>query len=132
MKKQFTLLAMLGLTVINLVSAPAMAQTTSEIAKSNCKAASAACQKAVDHCNEKKGNMGQASTTNALKDCIDACKATSQFLERGSRLVPKSAAMTVDACNEAAKICDQFKDDKDMISCANECRKAASNLTKVK
>jgi len=74
MKKQFTLLAMLGLAVINLVSAPAMAQTTSEIAKSNCKAASAACQKAVDHCNEKKGNMGQASTTNAqgLHRCLQS------------------------------------------------------------
>jgi hypothetical protein len=111
---------------------PVFAQTTSEIAKGNCKAAAEMCQKTVDYCNDKKGNLGKASTINALKDCMDACHATGQFLERGSQLGPKSSAIALEACNECAKVCDQYKDDSQMNSCANECRKAAGNLQKVK
>jgi hypothetical protein len=113
------------------LTGPAFAQTTPEIAKGNCKAVSASCEKTVEYCNEKKGKLGSASTINAMKDAIDACKATSQFLERGSSLAPKSAEIAVSACNECAKVCDQFKDDTQLTSCANECRKAASNLQKI-
>ncbi len=131
MKQTLATAALVFVAALNF-SIPANAQTTGEIAKGNCKAVSAACQKTVDYCNDKKGKYSAASTIDALKDCIDACKVTSNFLERGSQLAPRSAAIAVDACNEGAKVCDQFKDDQQMTSCANECRKAVGNLQKMK
>jgi hypothetical protein len=44
----------------------------------------------------------------------------------------KESEVCVQACNEAAKACDQFKGDLQLTECANECRKTASNLQKVK
>ena len=122
----------LVLATSSLCLVPAYSQTTNETAKGNCKAVSEMCQKTVDYCNGKKGKYGQASTINALKDCMDSCQATGQLLGRGSALSARSAAISLDACNEAAKVCDQYKDDPKMTGCANECRKAAGNLQKVK
>ena len=119
------------ISIIAATCAPALAQTTGEIAKGNCKAACDMCQKTVDYCNQKQGKYGQATTTNALKDCMDSVQSTGQLLGRGSALAGRSAAISVDACNEAAKVCDQYKDDTQMTNCANEVRKAAGNLQKV-
>jgi hypothetical protein len=127
MKRILTTLAVLAATTCM----PVLAQTTGEITKNNCKAASEACQKAIDYCNEKKGKFGSASTTNALKDCMDSLHATGQLLGRDSKFASRSASISLDACNEAAKVCDQFKGDSELTSCANEVRKAAGNLSKV-
>lgn len=131
MKRAITSLAIfLCASTAGILSADA--QTTGQIAKGNAKSCAETCQKTVDYCNDKKGKFGSDSLMNALKDCITACKSADELLSRSSTLSPKSASVCVDACNEAAKACDQFKGDLQLTDCANECRKTASNMTKVK
>lgn len=128
MKKFFLIMAAASMTVC---TSTAYAQTTADIAKGNCKHTSDVCQKTLEYVNQKKGNYGKANVTNVLKDCITACDATEKFITRGSALQKKAAALSIDACNQVAKSCDQFASDDKMQACANEARKCASNLQKI-
>jgi hypothetical protein len=126
------LFCLITLTVGSLGQQAANAQTTAEIARGNCKSCADTCQKALDYCTTKKGKYAEASVTNALKDCITACKATDDFLNRGSAyLEAKAAALAVDAANNCAKSCDKFNTDNQMLACANECRKCVGNCSKI-
>ncbi|MBX3073069.1 hypothetical protein KF707_18350 [Candidatus Obscuribacterales bacterium] len=129
--RKLLLLMAASTTLYTCSLSPALAQTTEDIAKGNCKHTSDVCQKTLDYVNTKKGKLGKANVTNVLKDCITACDATEKFITRGSALQKKSAAMTIDACNQVAKSCDQFGDDKQMQACANEARKTVGNLQKI-
>jgi len=109
-----------------------LAQTTAETARGNCKATAETCQKTIDYCTSKGGKYAEASVTNALKDCITACKSTDDFLNRGSAyLEAKSCTLTIDAANNCAKACDKFNTDNEMLACANECRKCVGNCSKI-
>jgi hypothetical protein len=131
MKKLMSFLsAVCCLFVLGFAAPTAMAQTTGEIAKGNCKSTAEVCQKTMDWCTKKGGKYAEASVTNSLKDCVTACKMTEDFLNRGSTLEAKSCGVCIDACNEAAKTCDKFAD-KEMAACANECRKCVGNCTKL-
>lgn len=110
----------------------AYAQTTAEIARGNCKSCAETCQKTLDYCTQKGGKYAEASVTNALKDCITACKSTDDFLNRGSAyLQTKAAGLAVDAATNCAKSCDKFNTDNKMLACANECRKTIGNCQKI-
>jgi hypothetical protein len=127
-----TLCALFCLVMLTIGQQAAFAQTTPEIARGNCKSCADACQKTLDYCTTKKGKYAEASVTNALKDCITACKSTEDFLNRGSAyLEQKASTLAVDACNNCAKSCDKFNTDNQMAACANECRKAVGNLSKI-
>jgi hypothetical protein len=132
MKRILVLLGMFLCTLGYSFQQSAYGQTTGEIAKGNCTSCAASCQKTLDYCNTKKGKYGEASVTNSLKDCINACKMTADFLNRGSvGLQPKACDLTVQACNECAKSMDKFNTDNAMQACANECRKCVGNCQKL-
>jgi hypothetical protein len=109
----------------------AFGATTEEIAKSNCKAAAASCDETINYCINKKDNHANATVINALRDCSTACKATFDYLGRGSSFSKKQAEMTIDALNLCTKSCESFTKDNNMKACADECRKASGNLSKV-
>lgn len=117
--------------IVSIFGLKASAQTTAEIAKGNCKACVAECQKALDYCNKKGGQYTQNSVISALKDCITACKASEDYLSRGSNQSGKSLNICVEACMNCAKTCEAFKDDNTMRACADECRKCAGNCQKM-
>lgn len=111
---------------------PVWAQTTAEIAKGNCKSCVEVCQKTLDSCTKKGGKYAETSITNSLKDCITACKMTTDYLNRGSAsLQAKACDLTIEACNECAKSMDKFNTDNEMEACANECRKCVGNCQKL-
>lgn len=114
------------------VSTGVYAQTTQEIAKGNCMACQKKCEEVLSYCTSKGGKYGTQTVTNALKDCIAACKMTDEMFARGSNMTTKAAAFVADASINCAKSCESFKDDDKMNACANECRKNASNCSKMK
>jgi hypothetical protein len=131
MKRLFTLFTLIACCWLSNCSVATFAQNTSEITLGNCKACVSACQKTLDYCTQKGGKYGQETITNALKDCITACKFSGEYLARGSNLGKKSATLCIEACNNCAKSCESFKDDNNMKACADECRKCAGNCQKV-
>lgn len=130
MKKQLLLIGT-SLALCTSAFSPSFAQTTDDISKGNCKRTSDVCQKTLDYCQLKKGKFSSDNVTGVLKDCIISCNATEKFINRGSGLKKKAAALTIDACNAVAKSCDQFGDDDRMQACANEARKCVGNLQKI-
>jgi hypothetical protein len=108
------------------------AQTTQEIAKGNCMACQKKCEEVLTYCTGKGGKYEQANVTNALKDCVAACKMTDEFFARGSNLSGKAALFVSEAAINCAKSCESFKDDDKMNACANECRKTAGNCSKLR
>ncbi|GEM_PF-510143 len=119
--------------LLNALTGGVMAQTTPEIAKGNCDSCANFCAKTLNYCVKKRGNFGKASVTNALKDCITACKSASEFIARNSTYQKKAAALAVETCNECIKACGgtEVSSDVNMKACADECRKCAGNLEKV-
>jgi len=119
--------------LLNAFTLGAMAQTTPEIAKGNCDSCASFCTKTLNYCVKKKGNFGKASMTNALKDCIIACKSASEFIANNSTFQKKAAALASDACNQCIKACggSTVSSDVNMKACADECRKCAGNLDKI-
>lgn len=126
-----SLVLMLNLGFAVGSSLPVNAQSTTEIARGNCKAASDKCQATLDYCTKMKGKLGEANVTDALKDCIAVCNAAEKILARNSVLTPKMSDVTIESCNLVAKACDQFPSDLKMQACANEVRKCVGNLQKV-
>ena len=124
----FACCCLLSLSMINAADA----QTTTEITKGNCKVCAEECQKTLDYCNKKGGNYGAANISNALKDCITACKMTEDYIARNSSYGTKTAAICIEACNNCAKSCESFKNDDKMRATADECRKCAGNCSKLK
>ena len=110
---------------------PAQAQSTMEIARGNCKAASDKCQQTLTYVTNKKGKLAAENVTDALKDCIQVCNAAEKILARNSQLGGKTSSLTIQACTEVAKACDQFPGDAQMQGCANEVRKCIGNLQKL-
>lgn len=134
MKKMINALFMvLCAFVLSGTTLSASAQTTAEIAKNNCDSCANFAAKTLNYCVSKKGNYGKATMTNALKDVITACKSSSQFIGNASALQKKSAAITVEACNECIKACggSTVNSDVNIKACADECRKCAGNLSKI-
>lgn len=129
MKRIFTALGML--VCINACGLEALAQTTPQITKGNCDSCAVFCEKTLNYCTQKRGKHGEATTTNALKDCITACKMTSEFIGRGSAFQKQSANLCIEACNNCMKACDSFISDNNMKACANECRKTSGNCKKI-
>ncbi len=110
----------------------ARAQNTPEIAKGNCHACVAECEKTLDYCNKKGGKYSSQQITTALKDCVAACRMTDELFSRGSSLSNRAAAFCVQACNNCAKSCESFKDDDRLKACADECRKTSGNCGKLR
>jgi len=116
---------------LSVSGAAVLAQTTEQIATGNAKVCAQVCGETLSYCTEQRGRLGEQSVTDALKDCISACKMAQDFIARGSMLQPKVAAIAVEACDRTAKTCEAFKGDKVMNSTANECRKTSGNLSKI-
>lgn len=125
------LVMLLNIGYVTGSTLPVSAQSTLEIARGNCKATSDKCQVTLDYCNKKKGKLGEANITGALKDCIAICNSAEKILARDSSLSAKSSSLAIESCNSVAKACDQFPKDATMQACANEARKCVGNLQKV-
>jgi len=132
MKRAVNALAsLLCAAALSIWGATVLAQTTEQIAKGNAKVCASVCQDTLSYCTQNRGRLGEQTVTDALKDCVSACKMAQDFMARGSKLDSKVAAIAVEACTNAAKTCESFKDDKTMNATANECRKTAGNLSKI-
>ena len=132
MKRTFTILSLLlSIITISLFEPGALAQTTQQIAKGNAHHCAQMCADTVKYCTKKAGKYGEATVTSTLQECIASCNAASDSIARGSSYQKKFATIAIEASTACAQTCESFKGDKTMESCANECRKTASNLQKV-
>lgn len=99
--------------------------------ENECKTCASVCEKTLAYCKKQGGKHVEAAHTDAIKDCISACKLSEEFMGRGSSLMSKSCGLCKEACLKCAETCETFKGDKTMKACADECRKCAKSCDKM-
>jgi hypothetical protein len=99
-------------------------------AKSDCQRCIDGCKRAESFSEQKGGKFADQDHIRHIKDCINACTSSADFLNRGSGLSKDSAKMTIDACNKCATSCESMGGDT-LKACADDCRRLAESLKKV-
>ncbi len=93
----------------------------------NCTECHNTCVATLAHCLEMGGKHVEAAHLKSLLDCADTCRASADFMLRGSELHPQVCGVCAEACERCAKSCEQFGDDEQMKACAEVCRRCAES-----
>ncbi len=99
--------------------------------ESACKSCATVCKKTLAYCEKKGGPHAEAKHTNTLKDCIQICDMSEDYMQRGSDMMHKACHLCKDSCLKCAESCAEFKGDKTMKECADSCRKCAQSCEKM-
>jgi hypothetical protein len=73
------------------------------------------------------GSHAEASHIRALLDCADACRASADFMLRGSSLHAAVCRVCAEACETCADSCERVGRDETMQRCADACRRCAAS-----
>lgn len=72
------------------------------------------------------GKHAEESHLNLLKDCVEICKMSSEFMERDSDHSKALCKLCAEICDACAKSCEELDpSDKKMADCAKACRECA-------
>ena len=93
----------------------------------NCTECHNICVATLAHCLKLGGKHVEGAHLMTLIDCADTCRASTDFMLRGSELHPKVCGVCAEACERCAKSCAQFGDDAEMKACADVCRRCAES-----
>ena len=93
----------------------------------NCTECHNICVATLAHCLGMGGKHVEAAHLKALLDCADTCRASADFMLRGSELHANVCGVCAEACERCAKSCEQFGDDAEMKACAASCRRCAES-----
>ena len=93
----------------------------------NCTECHNICVATLAHCLDMGGMHVEAAHLKSLLDCADTCRASADFMLRGSELHAQVCGVCAEACERCAKSCAQFGDDVEMKACADVCRRCAAS-----
>ncbi|MDQ6695706.1 MAG: four-helix bundle copper-binding protein [Chloroflexota bacterium] len=90
------------------------------------------CVQTVAHCLQMGGKHAEAGHITALLDCADTCRASADFMLRGSAMHSKVCGVCAEACERCATSCEQIGGgDAQMQACAEECRRCAESCKRM-
>lgn len=120
----------------NITIQPASAQAkstavTMDSCLATCRKCQKMCENTLSYCKKKGGKHAEAKHINTLKDCIQACKTSADYLSRNSQNHDKSCGFCAEICKICAKSCETMPEDKQMKACAAECRTCAESCEKM-
>ena len=92
-----------------------------------CQSCHAVCVETTTHCLEMGDVHAEASHIRALLDCADACRASADFMLRGSPMHGAACRLCAEACETCAESCQRMGGDETMQQCAEACRRCASS-----
>lgn len=98
-------------------------QVTMKSCIEECTKCQKACEETLAYCKKKGGKLADKELTNALKDCVQSCKLSADYMTRMSASHMKSCGFCAEICKACAEACEKFKGDKQLEQCAQECRK---------
>ena len=93
----------------------------------NCTECHNSCVATLAHCLKMSGKHVEAPHLMALLDCAHSCRASADFMLRGSELHAKVCDVCAEACERCAKSCAQLGDDVEMKACADTCWRCAES-----
>ena len=92
-----------------------------------CQSCHAVCVEASNHCLDMGGAHAEASHIRSLLDCADACRASADFMLRGSPMHAAVCRVCAEACEACADSCQRIGNDETMQRCMEACRRCASS-----
>ena len=102
-----------------------------------CKTCEQICLETVTHCLQKGGRHAEPQHIQMLLDCAEICRASANFMIRGSNFHGRTCGVCAEVCDACAQDCASFGDDADMqrcaeacTSCARSCREMASMMAR--
>lgn len=106
---------------------PAMQQCIKD-----CRECERVCKETMAHCLKMGGKHAETEHIGSLKDCVETCKLSTDFMERDSHLSPKACQLCAEACDRCAESCESVDpSDSTMKSCAEMCRRCAESCRKM-
>ena len=89
-----------------------------------CTRCHALCTKTIQYCLEKSGRYAHANHIRLLQDCAEICRASANFMLRGSDLHPNMCGVCAEICDRCARSCEKVGggQDEHMKECAGTCR----------
>lgn len=86
----------------------------------------------VAHCLEMGGRHAEASHIRLLLDCADICRASADFMLRGSAHHAAVCGVCATVCDACAADCDRMGDDDELMrECAQACRRCAESCRRM-
>jgi hypothetical protein len=87
------------------------------------------CARTFKHCLDMGGPHALPKHLNLLKDCMEICKVTEDFLLRDSTHLECVSEECAKICEQCAASCDETDpNDGEMKECAKACRQCAETV----
>lgn len=83
------------------------------------------CLETVQYCLRKGGEHANPAQVSLLQDCASICETSAQFMISGSDLYVKTCETCAVVCLRAEESCDRFRNDLQLIRCADICSRCA-------
>jgi hypothetical protein len=93
----------------------------------NCTDCHQVCEETLTYCLEKGGDFARADHLRLLRDCIQICETSADFMLRNSTLHQRTCAVCAEICERCAESCDLLSKDKKLKTCAEVCRRCAAS-----
>lgn len=84
------------------------------------------CAETLQYSLQKGGRFAEESHIQALLDCVDLCRANTEYMGRGSSMAADICDLCAEACRRCTEACESFSDDPQMRACAEACRQCTT------
>ncbi len=89
------------------------------------------CLETVSHCLQMGGKHAEVQHIRLMLDCAQICQTNVDFMLRSSTFCGPTCSLCADVCTQCAEDCEQFRDDDQMMTCAQVSRRCASSCQTV-
>ncbi|MFO0842294.1 MAG: four-helix bundle copper-binding protein [Gemmataceae bacterium] len=96
-----------------------------------CETCRRVCAETFSHCLAEGGKHAEPQHLRLLLDCVDACRASAEFLVRGSELHHLTCGTCAAVCERCAEDCERVDGDEQMRKCAAACRACARSCSEM-
>jgi hypothetical protein len=93
----------------------------------NCLDCHRVCQETAAYCLEMGGMHAEAAHQRLMRDCIQICITSADFMLRGSDLHARVCGVCAEVCRRCADDCARFGNDEQMRKCEQACRRCAES-----
>lgn len=85
------------------------------------------CEETITYCLEQGGKHADPDHIRLLRDCVQICMTSADFMLRNSDQCHLTCAACAEICDRCADDCERFGSDEKMRYCAEVCRRCAES-----
>lgn len=93
----------------------------------NCSSCHQICERTLSYCIEQGGPHVRPEHIKLLRDCIDICGVSADFMLRSSPFHMRTCGLCAEICEACAEDCEKMGQDAMMQACAAACRRCVES-----